>query len=201
MGSEPNTAFCLPSLFFSHCHFFFLSKDQMLEQLWFAAWRQWHSVTVTTWLRILYSTVHDPSSKKRDFGLLIGGGRAGSWGQNIMKLWANCQGLLSCLQWEVALTWWGWHDLWLAEATHRLHTHETGLVNQKCWFTQLFPSWKQVLVTQIDNAWTWHCSYQTFDLIPPHILHTPPLFFRIFTLNSEMTPRELPGHIPRMENF
>ena len=82
-------------------------------------------------------------------------------------------------------------DQWLAEPTHRLHTHDTGLGNQKCCFTQLFWTWEQVLLTQIDNAWTWCYSYQMFDP-PPHICYMPPVFCTL-TLKSEMTPGELPG--------
>ena len=129
----------------------------------------------------LYSTVHAPSSKTSDFGHLIGGGRAGSRCQISLRKLCKLSGPLELIWQEVALTWWGWCDLWLAEAIHRLHTRDIGLANQKRCFTRLFPSWKQVLVTQTDNAWTWCCSYQMFDLTPPPYIICPLLFFGIFT--------------------
>ena len=53
-------------------------------------------INFTTLLDILYFPAHTPSSKKRDFGHLIGARRAGSRGQNIRKVWASCQDLSSC---------------------------------------------------------------------------------------------------------
>ena len=71
------------------------------------------------------------------------------------------------------------HNLWLAEATHRLHTHDTWPANQKRCSIRLFPIWKQVLITQIDNAWTWRCSY-----IPDIWSNSPPpyIFYALLFL-------------------
>ena len=66
----------------------------------------------------------------------------------------------------------------------RLHTHDTGLGNQKRYLTWPFPSWKQVLITQVSNAWTWCWSYQQFDLTPPH-RYILPLFFGYLHLTQK----------------
>ena len=92
-------AFCLPSLFFSHCHVFaFQTPDARMAVIYcFKTVMQSHSLMFTTWLEILYSIAHAPSSKKRDFGHFISGRQAGSKGSKYQKTVGKVSGPLLLL--------------------------------------------------------------------------------------------------------
>ena len=109
IGFEPDIALLSPKPVLLSPPFFGFPKIQMLEWLWSAASRtvtRSHSLIFTTWLEILYSTVH-AASNKRNFGPLIVGGQAGR-----VKISENCGQVVRVSQDVIArdaLTWWGCH--------------------------------------------------------------------------------------------